>query len=252
MGSLACPEEDGAGDRKEQSNFARYKLGPTPVAPSPTHANTLTLCLIYHQSFQKLPSIDLVKHSLRVLIQQLKPQDRFCLIAFGSLASIVVEAQNMDTPNRKRVLDSIERIDPDGNTNLWGALELALERVVAWQVSHTSLVLLTDGEPTRSTEPPAGSAIAFAARCAALPLSISLHAIGYGYDINSTFLAFLAEEGSGQFSFIPDGSMVGHLFSLSLYLLSVSRCLSLSRPAPPFALKIDPYSLCVLGTVHAR
>ena len=156
-------------------------------------------------------SLDLAKHSLTVLIHTLRSCDSLCIISFSSDAKIVCTEPSVDDAARQRLITSVKGLVADGNTNIWGALTLAIKEASRSE-SHSTLLLLTDGQPNVK-EPPGGSPAAYAAAYNAMPSKkITLHTLGYGYDVASDTLSKLASCNAGLYAFIPDASFVGTVF----------------------------------------
>jgi len=76
---------------------------------------------------------------------------------------------------------------------------------------NTSLLLLTDGEPTDI--PPNG--IVYSLKQALLEFpdrNFSINSFGFGYSLDSMLLYDISIAGDGFFGYIPDCTMVGTIF----------------------------------------
>lgn len=186
--------------------------------------------------------LDLVKHSVSTVIGVLEPQDQLALISFSSLAEIVMELTNMDSMGKKIARNCLNSLAPDGMTNIWDGLRVALnmhENAKRRQDQNqtndmnTILLLLTDGEP--NTNPPRGIVATLDNRLKKSPMDFTLHSFGFGYELDSKLLTEIATLGKGIFSFIPDASMVGTVFvnfiSTMLAIVSNTARLSIRTPA---------------------
>ncbi|HEX2188127.1 MAG TPA: von Willebrand factor type A domain-containing protein [Longimicrobiaceae bacterium] len=95
------------------------------------------------QSPDKLP---LVKQSLRMLVEQLRPQDRVALVVYAGAAGLVLPS----TPGseRGRILDALERLEAGGSTAGGAGLRLAYEVARENQVrgGNNRVILATDGD----------------------------------------------------------------------------------------------------------
>ncbi|HEU0013896.1 MAG TPA: von Willebrand factor type A domain-containing protein [Longimicrobium sp.] len=95
------------------------------------------------QSPDKLP---LVKQSLRMLVEQLRPQDRVALVVYAGAAGLVLDA----TPGseRERILDAIERLEAGGSTAGGAGIRLAYEvaRRNFVRGGNNRVILATDGD----------------------------------------------------------------------------------------------------------
>ncbi len=80
---------------------------------------------------------------VRRAIGELRPEDRFRVVAFDSSAREIVGEWTSATPeNAARALKKVERLTADNGTNLYDGLSLALDDVDADRV--TSVLLVTD------------------------------------------------------------------------------------------------------------
>ena len=95
------------------------------------------------QSPDKLP---LVKQSLRMLVDQLRPQDRVALVVYAGAAGLVLPS----TPGseRGRILDALERLEAGGSTAGGAGLRLAYEvaRENHLPGGNNRVILASDGD----------------------------------------------------------------------------------------------------------
>ena len=162
--------------------------------------------------------LDLVKHSMNTAIELLRPGDCLMLITFSDNAVIKLDFTPMSREGRIAAHQAVNSMLPSGGTNLWGGLELAMQRslqVPGRGDSHTAILLLTDGEPTPSFSPPRGISATLERTLASMPPNmLTIHCFGYGYgkSLDTPLLKDIALQGSGTFQYVPDGSMVGTVF----------------------------------------
>jgi Ca-activated chloride channel family protein len=95
------------------------------------------------QSPEKLP---LVKESLRLLVEQLRPQDHVALVVYAGAAGVVLPSTPGD--EKARIMSAIDRLEAGGSTAGGAGLELAyrtarehFERGV-----NSRVILATDGD----------------------------------------------------------------------------------------------------------
>jgi Ca-activated chloride channel family protein len=95
------------------------------------------------QSPDKLP---LVKQSLRLLVDQLRPQDRVALVVYAGAAGLVLPS----TPGseRGRILDALDRLEAGGSTAGGAGLRLAYEVARDNHVrgGNNRVILASDGD----------------------------------------------------------------------------------------------------------
>jgi Mg-chelatase subunit ChlD len=158
--------------------------------------------------------LDLVKHSVRTVIEVLEPNDQICLITFSDDAKLKLDFTQMTTYGKNQAINVLDSIRTEGMTNIWDGLRVGLLNISKLKDPDTniSLVLLTDGEPNKN--PPRGIEPTLQSALANLRLSQSftINTFGFGYALDSKLLNSIAKIGSGTYGYIPDSSMVGTIF----------------------------------------
>ena len=92
--------------------------------------------------------IELMKDSLKYLVNLMNEQDNFALITFESTTKVINEFTKMTPENKTNILENINKLAAYGGTNTFPALEKALE-LINQDYSNgervASIILLTDG-----------------------------------------------------------------------------------------------------------
>jgi len=158
--------------------------------------------------------LDLVKHSVRTVIEVLNESDSICLVTFSDDAKVVLDITKTNDFGKARAIQVLENIKTEGMTNIWDGLRVALlnvEKVVDPDV-NISVVLLTDGEPNQN--PPRGIVPTLKSQIESRKInqSFTINTFGYGYSLDSKLLVDISTCGSGSYGYIPDSSMVGTIF----------------------------------------
>lgn len=163
--------------------------------------------------------LDLVQHSMRTVASMLNQKDNtyMGIIKFSTNAERVLRPTLMNSVGLGMANQAISGLRTGGSTNIWDGLRLALEDIQTIRKHkpkiHVEMILLTDGEPVASLNPPLGIVNTFKR---ALPDSnannIRLNTFGFGYRLDTNLLGDLCEEGSGIYGYIPDCSMVATVF----------------------------------------
>ena len=150
---------------------------------------------------------DLVGHGLNTLAAILGPEDMLAVVKFSTQASVVMRPTRMDDVGKARVKDAVASIKPDSQTNIFEGCRLAMDLASSDELKGRHIVglLLTDGLP--NVNPPRG--ILQTLRSLPMKNPWTLSTFGFGYNLDSSLLAELAEWGGGVFGFIPDCTMVG-------------------------------------------
>jgi hypothetical protein len=154
--------------------------------------------------------LDLCKHTVRTLGGILSEKDMLCLITYSSTAKVVLKPTAMDKAGRSKLDTILKPIKPEGNTNIWAALEL-MDRIASapeYAKSNIAAALLTDGVSNMNP----GRGVLEMFRLYGKPSLYNLSTFGFGYNIDSTLLIGLSNASGGAFAFCPDFSMVATVF----------------------------------------
>lgn len=161
--------------------------------------------------------MQLTKHSLRTVAGMCSevPGTALCLVSFNSMATRILPPTLVSDSTAHMIDSAIDSLRPGGATNIWDGLRVALDEIRAYQSIHRDVVvnilLLTDGEPTLSMNPPQGIQAALKAGLSYVG-NTTVSSFGFGYNLDSDLLVELSEVGSGVFGYIPDCSMVATVF----------------------------------------
>jgi Ca-activated chloride channel family protein len=141
------------------------------------------------------------KTALTELLGALRDQDRFRVVAFaGGVRRYAAEWTTATPENRRDAAAWIRSLEPEGGTNIAGALAEAFAVAPAEQALGV-VVFLTDGQPTAGDTDPeriAESAERNRGR-------FRVFSFGIGYDVNTFLLDRLTERARGTTEYIQPG-----------------------------------------------
>jgi hypothetical protein len=162
-----------------------------------------------------LTLLDVVKHALRTIAHGLGPNDRMCVVAYSTIARVVVELVAMDEGNKQSALAGIEGLRAGGQTNIADGLREGLDVLRAHKPHGiTAILLLTDGQP--NVVPPSGHVTMLQRYAEKHQFVVPIHTFGFGYKAESGLLVEIAEHTKGLYAFIPDATLVGTVFISTL------------------------------------
>lgn len=168
-----------------------------------------------------------VQWSLRHIIQYLNSSDEVSLIAFNSNSTILQKRQPMTDENKHRMINIINSIHADGDTNLSSSFEMSREclymkpRASKTFVSDTELqtckikqglVLLTDGHANSGIHDPT-KLQKLLNKLIRDSDGASLQCIGYGVNHNSELLQNLSADGGGSYNVVQNREDVAQIFA---------------------------------------
>lgn len=140
--------------------------------------------------------LGLVKQSLSILVDELRPTDRVGIVVYGSRAHAILEPTYVDS--RSTILDAIDRVQPEGSTNAEEGLMLAYRMADEYRRTEgiTRLILCSDGVANVGNTG-AETILQHAAD------GISLSTFGFGMgNYNDVLMEQLADQGDGSYAYI--------------------------------------------------
>jgi Ca-activated chloride channel family protein len=182
--------------------FALITLSPPSVRPRPVPRDlTFVVDVSGSMSGQK---IEQARAAGKQILNSLSPLDRFRLIDFSSDVRTFRDGFSAATrENLRAAARYLDQLEPQGSTNISGALDEALS--TSAQPGRLPIILfLTDGQPTVGERDPS----VIASQVAKERGSRRLFTFGVGADLNVPLIEQLAIEGRGTASFVrPEESV---------------------------------------------
>ena len=144
--------------------------------------------------------LGLVKRSLRLLVEQLRPGDEVGIVIYGSRAKVLLPHTGVE--ERRRILRAIDSLAPEGATNAEEGLrmgyDLALKNARFGSINR--VILCSDGVANVGQTGP--DAILREVR-AHVEEGITLTTIGFGMgNFNDILMEQLANKGNGSYAYV--------------------------------------------------
>ena len=144
--------------------------------------------------------LGLVKRSLRLLVDQLRPGDEVAIVVYGSRARVVLLHTGVE--ERGRILDAIDSLAPEGATNAEEGLrvgyDLALKNARFGSINR--VILCSDG--VANVGQTGHDAILREVR-AHVDEGITLTTVGFGMgNFNDILMEQLANKGNGSYAYV--------------------------------------------------
>jgi uncharacterized protein YegL len=150
--------------------------------------------------------LDLVKHAVKTIVKSINKKDRLAIVIFDSEIEVLFEFTEITQFTVSQIINSLTKITPRYQTNIWGPLHEAIKMVNTRtdKTRNPSIVFLTDGQP--NIKPPRGELYMFEKVKPDFPVFM----FGFTYAVDSKLLYDLSKKAC--FGFISDGSMLGTNF----------------------------------------
>jgi uncharacterized protein YegL len=166
---------------------------------------------------------DIVNHSAKTVVKTLDAHSRICIIKFDNIIDIVTPLMYATETNKVQIMTSIDTIKPGGQTNIWGAIDKALQILDSRddKSRNSAILMLTDGIPNVS--PAQGEVETLKRLRKTKNFTTPIYTFGFGYNLQPTLLYNLAKYSNGGNAHIPDGNMIATVFCnfISTILCSV-------------------------------
>ncbi len=183
-------------------HILRVAMKAREVDPRERKAAHLTFVIDVSGSMAAENRLGLVKRSLALLVDKLDERDTIGVVVYGTTGRRVLPPTSVR--NRDRIMAAIDRLRPEGSTNLQDGLDLGYEMAMESFTRGASnrVVLCTDGV-ANTGETEAGTLLSRIRREA--KRGIDMMALGFGMgNYNDALLQRLADEGNGQYAYIDD------------------------------------------------
>ncbi|HEY3235115.1 MAG TPA: VWA domain-containing protein [Polyangiaceae bacterium] len=147
------------------------------------------------------------KAALSSVLQKLRPEDSFALVAFSDqVRSYAPNAVAATPENLSAALGFVDALAAAGGTNIYSAMDTAFAALGEPAGKPRYAVLLTDGQPTSGET--RIDAIAELGRQRSASGRARIFSFGIGYDVNTVLLDKLARDSSGDALYIQPGADV--------------------------------------------
>ncbi|MDH5730829.1 MAG: VWA domain-containing protein, partial [Gammaproteobacteria bacterium] len=203
-------------DRQQQPFSITTEIAPTPWN---RHSHLLHIGLKgYEEKHEVLPAANLVflidvsgsmrsadklsllKSSLKLLVKQLRKQDKISIVVYAGASGVVL--QPTSGANKNEILNALDRLTAGGSTNGAAGIELAYRTAQQAFINHgiNRILLCTDGDFNVGT-------VNFDALMNMIEQKrkqgVSLSTFGFGRgNLNDHLAEQLANRGNGQYSYI--------------------------------------------------
>ena len=171
---------------------------------------TLIFVIDVSGSMARENRLGLVKRSLGLLVNELRPADRVGIVVYGSRGQVLLEP--ISGGNKDAIMESIDALQPGGSTNaaegLLLAYEMAIDEVQSDRI--TRLILLSDGVANVGRTGPESI---FDLVKDFVEEGVTLSAVGFGMgNYNDILMEQLANNGDGNYSYVDTLDQARRIF----------------------------------------
>lgn len=196
----------------ENERYSLMRVGIQGYEANPLARPDATLIFVIDVSgsMEQDNRLGLVKESLRMLLDNLRPTDRVGLVVYGSRGRVVLEPTAVES--RRAIMSAIEELQPEGSTNVEEGLLLAYDLAARYarpgQINR--LIVASDGVGN------VGNTTAEAILQHAEE-GIQLSTFGFGMgNYNDVMMEQLADQGDGSYAYIDSIQEAERVFETQL------------------------------------
>jgi uncharacterized protein YegL len=175
---------------------------------------SLTLLLDNSGSMERSDRREILRQALDVLSQTLSEQDKISVVSFARTARLWVDGVPGGSPGS--VLEPVQKLVPQGGTNLEEALNVAYEVAQNHYLKDgvNRVILLTDGAANLGNVDPETLKQKVESE---RRRGVAFDCFGIGWDgLNDPMLESLSRNGDGRYAFLNDPALAGHEFAARL------------------------------------
>eukprot|EP00668_Euglena_longa_P002814 GGOE01003293.1.p1 GENE.GGOE01003293.1~~GGOE01003293.1.p1 ORF type:complete len:867 (-),score=188.69 GGOE01003293.1:465-3065(-) len=168
--------------------------------------------------------LELLRHVMLFVVDQLKAEDRLAVVAFATNVTVLLPLTPMDHRGKEQAQQAMRAMRADGRTNLSGGLLEGL-RILAERPAGSALPscwLLTDGAANEGL-PETSIPKAASSYLSQMKASCSVYTFGIGNHHNSTLLRDIAGAGLGMYYYLQNCELIRQAFAVCLGGLSSIR-----------------------------
>jgi Mg-chelatase subunit ChlD len=175
---------------------------------------SLTFVIDTSGSMDQEDRLELVKDSLQLLVENLRPTETIGIVTYGSEARVVLPPTPVSSADA--IVAAIESLAPEGSTNAEAGLLLGYQqaRAAFREGGINRVVLASDGVANVGTTGPDGILASIGAEARD---GIHLVTLGFGMgNYNDVLMEQLANQGDGFYSYVDDYREAERLFTQDL------------------------------------
>ncbi|MCP4290554.1 MAG: DUF3520 domain-containing protein [bacterium] len=191
----------------EGYHLVRVGLQGKTIASENRKSASLVFLIDISGSMNQGNRLGLVKHSLRVMVDELVEGDQVGIVVYGSQAEIVLPST--DVSQKNVILQAIDGLQTNGSTNAYEGLKQAYKMARENYQSHklNRIVLCSDGVANMGGSTKAEEMLAQIRKASDKGITISTIGFGMG-NYNDVLMEKLANQGDGNYYYVdqPDES----------------------------------------------
>jgi Ca-activated chloride channel family protein len=188
----------------------RFGIQGYRVAESERKPVSLVFVIDVSGSMSMEGRLELVKQSLQLLVERLRPDDTVGIVVYGTTARVVLYPTNGS--DRGTILEAIYGLQPEGSTNAEAGLQQGYQMAMQYYRpgANNRVILCSDGVANVGQTGP--DAILAEVR-GYVEEGVTLTTVGFGMgNFNDVLMEQLADNGNGNYAYVDDLDEARKLF----------------------------------------
>ena len=155
---------------------------------------------------------DITNHGCKTCIASVDEKSRVAIIKFDSTIEVISDLKLMNSINKKELIERINTITPNLQTNLYGAIERAVKLLDERtdKSRNGAILVFTDGVP--NINPARGVENTLKKLRITKNFTSPIYIFGFGYNLQNGLLYNISKIANGGMGHIPDGTMIATVF----------------------------------------
>jgi Ca-activated chloride channel homolog len=194
----------------QNTHIVRVGVQAKNVTPEERKDAVLTFVIDVSGSMDQPDRLPLVKEALRLLVDELRPNDKVGIVVYGSEARLVLEHTSLQ--DKGKILSAIDSLENEGSTNAEAGLKLGYELASkGFKVDAINrVVLCSDGVANVGATSPDDIRAAIREYS---EQGVYLTTVGFGMgDYNDHLMEQLADDGDGQYAYVDSLAEAKRIF----------------------------------------
>lgn len=185
-----------------QRKIVRIGIQGKDIAKEELPANNLVFLLDVSGSMSSPNKLGLVKSSLRLLVNEMRPEDRVAIVVYAGAAGLVLESTS--GRNKDKILDALDKLQAGGSTAGGAGIKLAYKvaKDNFKKNGNNRIILATDGDFNIGESSDAAMERLIEQK---REEGVFLTVLGFGMgNYKDSKMEILADKGNGNYAYIDD------------------------------------------------
>ncbi len=188
---------------RENRHLLKIGIQGKDILPDERKSANLVFLIDVSGSMRTNAKLPVVKESLRILLDHLKPDDYVGIAIYSGQATPYLKSTSVK--DKQKIINAIDKLEAGGTTNAEGGIKIAYEMISENYIEDgiNRVILCSDGDANVGNVSP--DVLNKTVESYRKDLGITLSTFGYGMgNYNDVFMEQLANKGDGNYGYIDN------------------------------------------------